>query len=266
VWLEVASVYPHSVAYPYISSSTFVAGSGPIFLTHLNCIGTEQTLLNCSSSYPYPYYYSHGSDVWMRCEHRHSGEVHYTSRNYCQLVILWLAHQKPIYNENEPVHFSNTCILSVADLEGFHGFHRTPLLKGCLWKYYVQSANVLRMLYPHTAWECWFPPRLTWITSCFAASATRSAVTPLIPETQQQGLVVGLSSNLFSSQNYTRNNLRGSEIQKFLVGHACPQTPPSRRAKRTLIASWNPSFQILDPPLIVIDYLHIPLQWIVPSQ
>ena len=42
--------------------------------------------------------------------------------------------------------------------------------------------------------------------------------------------------------------------------------PPSRHAKHALITSWNPPFQILDPPLIVIDYLHIPLQRIVPPQ
>ena len=66
---------PHSVAYPYISINTFGPGSGPIFLSHLNCIGTEQTLLDCSS-YPHPYYYSHHSDAGVRCEHRqYSGDT-----------------------------------------------------------------------------------------------------------------------------------------------------------------------------------------------
>ena len=72
-------LYPHSVAYPYISSSTFSAGSGPIFLSGLNCLGTERTLLDCSSySWDYPYYWSHGSDAGVQCEHRryhYSGEL-----------------------------------------------------------------------------------------------------------------------------------------------------------------------------------------------
>ena len=92
--IKVSSLHPFSVAYPYRSSSTFGPGSGPIFLTHLNCLGTERTLLDCSSSYRYTYYYSHYRDAGVRCEHRryqYSGELHYTSRNYCQLVILWLA-------------------------------------------------------------------------------------------------------------------------------------------------------------------------------
>ena len=72
--LHLYSVHLPSVAYPYTSSSTFVAGSGPIFLSGLNCIGNEQTLLECSS-YPHPYYYSHGSDAGVRCEHRqYSGD------------------------------------------------------------------------------------------------------------------------------------------------------------------------------------------------
>ena len=90
-------LYPHSVAYPYISSSTFSAGSGPIFLSGLNCLGTERTLLDCSSySWDYPYHYSHGSDVWMRCEHsryHYSGELsapyHHKSRNYCHIPIIF---------------------------------------------------------------------------------------------------------------------------------------------------------------------------------
>ena len=68
-------LYPHSVAYPYISSSTFGAGSGPIFLSGLNCLGTEQTLLECSTL-NHPHSYSHGRDAGVQCAHRqYSGEI-----------------------------------------------------------------------------------------------------------------------------------------------------------------------------------------------
>ena len=65
------SVNLHSVVYPYTSSSIFGAGSGPIFLSGLNCVGTEQTLLECSTS-NHPYYYSHSRDAGVQCAHRQS--------------------------------------------------------------------------------------------------------------------------------------------------------------------------------------------------
>ena len=76
--------YIYPVAYPYISSSTFGAGSGPIFLSGLNCVGNEQTLLECSTS-SFPYYYTHSSDAGVQCEQRqHSGNTVYL--NYSKLL------------------------------------------------------------------------------------------------------------------------------------------------------------------------------------
>ena len=77
-------LYIYPVAYPYISSSTFGAGSGPIFLSGLNCVGSEQTLLECSTS-SFPYYYTHSSDAGVQCEQRqHSGNTVYL--NYSKLL------------------------------------------------------------------------------------------------------------------------------------------------------------------------------------
>ena len=45
----------------------FGQGSGPVLFTGLNCIGNEHKLEDCPSSYPYPYYYSHESDVGVKC-------------------------------------------------------------------------------------------------------------------------------------------------------------------------------------------------------
>ena len=70
-----AFVHPSSVAYPYTSSGMFGAGSGPIFLSGLECLGTEQTLLDCSTS-NHPYSYSHAYDAGVQCAHRqYSGEI-----------------------------------------------------------------------------------------------------------------------------------------------------------------------------------------------
>ena len=70
-----AFVHPSSVAYPYTSSGMFGAGSGPIFLSGLECLGTEQTLLECSTS-NHPYSYSHAYDAGVQCAHRqYSGEI-----------------------------------------------------------------------------------------------------------------------------------------------------------------------------------------------
>ena len=74
-------VHIHSVAYPYVSSNTFGAGSGPIFLSHLNCVGSEQTLLECGTS-SYPYYYSHVSNAGVQCEQRrYSGNTVYMNQS-----------------------------------------------------------------------------------------------------------------------------------------------------------------------------------------
>ena len=93
--IKVSSLHPFSVAYPYRSSSTFGPGSGPIFLTHLNCLGTERTLLDCSSNYRYTYYYSHYRDAGVRCEHRqYSGEIvqynHSSGNNIVAGINWWI--------------------------------------------------------------------------------------------------------------------------------------------------------------------------------
>ena len=52
----------------------FGAGSGPILFSDLNCDGSESTLLECNSYYPY--YCSHSEDAGVQCEHRlYSGEI-----------------------------------------------------------------------------------------------------------------------------------------------------------------------------------------------
>lgn len=74
-------VHTHLVAYPYISSSTFGAGSGPIFLSYLNCVGSEQTLLECST-FGRSYSYSHVNDAGVQCEQRqYSGNTVYMNQS-----------------------------------------------------------------------------------------------------------------------------------------------------------------------------------------
>ena len=68
----------------------------------------------------------------------------------------------------------------------------------------------------------------------------------------------------FTPKLHQKQSQRVRNPKNFLRGMS--PDPSSRRTKRALIASWNPPIQILDPPLIVIDYPHIPLQWIVPPQ
>ena len=48
------------------SSSSFGQGTGPVLFTGLSCTGTENSPADC----PQPlssYYYSHGSDIGVRC-------------------------------------------------------------------------------------------------------------------------------------------------------------------------------------------------------
>ena len=52
----------------YSSSSTFGVGSGPILLGDIDCLGTEATLLECSSTPFVGQYCEHERDVGLRCE------------------------------------------------------------------------------------------------------------------------------------------------------------------------------------------------------
>ena len=48
------------------SNSYFGAGTGPVLFAHLNCIGTESTLSDCSTSSSYPFGIGH-YDAGVRC-------------------------------------------------------------------------------------------------------------------------------------------------------------------------------------------------------
>ena len=50
-------------------SSKFGAGTGPVLLNCLDCLGTETSLLACDRSCYNEYSCSHTSDVGVRCEH-----------------------------------------------------------------------------------------------------------------------------------------------------------------------------------------------------
>ena len=110
--------------------------------------------------------------------------------------------------------------VAVADLEGAQWVPWNPSFEGLPSR--ILCANMLLARCIRSQWECWFPPCLTWITSCFAAFATRSAVLPLIHETQRLGLAVGRSSNGFHPK-ITPETISG--CQKSSWG-ACSQTPP----------------------------------------
>ena len=91
-------------------------------------------------------------------------------------------------------------------------------------------------------------PHLTWITSCYVASATRSRVTPLIlpaPNTTTR-----FSSRSFNFCNFTpRIHQKWSQKVKKHTnfpeggGESMPPDPSNRCAMHALIAYWNPPFQ-----------------------
>ena len=56
--------YP--VGVQVFTSSYFGQGTGPIFFTGFSCTGTEYSLTDCTHSSS-TYYYSHYSDVGVRC-------------------------------------------------------------------------------------------------------------------------------------------------------------------------------------------------------
>ena len=53
----------------YSRRNTFGSGTGAILYAGLDCDGTELSLRECSSSYRYPQYCWHYSDVGVRCDH-----------------------------------------------------------------------------------------------------------------------------------------------------------------------------------------------------
>ena len=58
----------------YASSSTFGAGSDPVFLSNLHCVGSEANLLECSNSNFIQLgsnrYCTHSRDVGLKCERK----------------------------------------------------------------------------------------------------------------------------------------------------------------------------------------------------
>ena len=88
-------------------------------------------------------------------------------------------------------------------------------------------------------------PHLAWIlTRCFAASAARSGVTPLFLRASNTTTRLSSRSSYFCNFTQRIHQKRSQKVRnpKFSWG-ACPQTPPSRRPTRALIAYWNPPFQ-----------------------
>ena len=111
------------------------------------------------------------------------------------------------------------------------GFHGTPLLKGCLRKYYAQ------MYYVHWSYA------EGGMTRCYPYESTYFPM----PYTDNQLLSAGFkhnsrtrfSSRLFNFCNFPqRYDLRRSEILGGM-----PPDPPSRRAMCALITYWNLPFQ-----------------------
>ena len=71
------------------------AGSGPIVLNGLNCLGSEPTLLGCSRSNPFSC--THHSDAGVQCKHIvYSGELHilYTTSDMTMYKIQKLQRSK----------------------------------------------------------------------------------------------------------------------------------------------------------------------------
>ena len=53
---------------PYPSASQYGKGTGPIFLSSLNCQGNEPNLLTCPHSLVHSSSCSHDYDVGLKCE------------------------------------------------------------------------------------------------------------------------------------------------------------------------------------------------------
>ena len=52
----------------YTTSSTFGPGNGPVFLSDIQCTGSEEDLLECRNTLFVGSYCTHGRDVGVRCE------------------------------------------------------------------------------------------------------------------------------------------------------------------------------------------------------
>ena len=81
-------------------------------------------------------------------------------------------------------------------------------------------------------------------TSCIAAFAARSGVTPLVCglQTQHLGLAVGCPTFTISPKITPEMISEGQKSKIFMGGHA--PRPPSRCAMCALIAYWNPPLQL----------------------
>ena len=53
---------------PYASASQYGKGTGPIFISRLNCQGNEPNLLNCPHRLVHSSSCSHNNDVGVKCE------------------------------------------------------------------------------------------------------------------------------------------------------------------------------------------------------
>ena len=53
---------------PYSSASQYGKGTGPIFISRLNCQGNEPNLLNCPHRLVHSSSCSHNYDVGVKCE------------------------------------------------------------------------------------------------------------------------------------------------------------------------------------------------------
>ncbi len=51
-------------------------GTGPVFLSNIRCMGSEEDLLDCTHTIDIGLYCSHERDVGVRCEGEYSLRVH----------------------------------------------------------------------------------------------------------------------------------------------------------------------------------------------
>ena len=89
-------------------------------------------------------------------------------------------------------------------------------------------------------------PRLTRITSCYAASAAWSGVMPLIPVRALSTTTrFSSKSSSFCNFNQTIHQKRSQKVRnrKIFMGAWLKPPPPSRPVMCALIAYWNPPSQ-----------------------
>ena len=108
----------------FSSSSTFGPGNGPVFLSNLQCTGSELELLECSHTIFVGTYCNHQRDVGLRCEGgcHITVEKQYTLNEYIVVISefknLGIKHKLDLYSTLQQCQTFNCIIRTVVRIVG----------------------------------------------------------------------------------------------------------------------------------------------------